>query len=427
MQKIIYKFGGVSVKSADAIKNVGNIIKSSQTKPVVIVSAMGKMTNKFEKLVDSYISEDNESFNKILEEIKTYHKNIIAELFNNSNIFYEQTNSIINKTFDNLQNTINNLNTNDYNFIYDQIVSFGEIISSKILHKYLNHIGIETKWIDIRENIITDKSYRNASILWEETQKNVCSNFNINKTIVTQGFIASDGKFTTTLGREGSDFSASILAYSLDAEKIIIWKDVEGIMNADPRIFNDAKKIDSLNYKETVELAYYGAQVIHPKTIKPLQNKNIPLFVKSFVNPTSSGTIIDNRKNIDIPNTITIIKNNQVLISVMAKDFSFINEHNISIIFSILAKIGIKVNMMENSAVSFSLVIDDSNNFNSLIRYLSEYFEVKYNKNLTLFTFRHYQQKELDNLLKNRTIFLEQKTRNIARFLVSYTKPLSRW
>ena len=414
---IVYKFGGVSIQSAEAVKNVCKIIAANKNSNLLVVfSAMGKMTNAFEKLVEHYYHKQTNELSKLIDEIYKYHLNIINNLFEKPQKAIDSINDI----FDELRSELDKPFSQDFDYEYDRIVSFGELISGKIISLYLTEAGIQNRWIDIRKNIITDSTFRNAQIQWKTTIENISNNIKPDGNIkITQGFIASSvSGETTTLGREGSDFSAAVLAYSLSAEKMIIWKDVPGVMNADPRIFSDAEKISELNYKETVELAYYGAQVIHPKTIKPLQNKNIPLFVKSFSAPDDRGTIIDNRKNLKISKPIIIIKNSQTIISVMPKDFSFINENNISLIFKVLSHLKIKVNLMENSAVSFSLVVDSSDKTKELINKLSDNFNVKYNENLTLYTFRHYNKEFINNLLTDKNIYIEQKTRHTARYVV---------
>ncbi len=408
----VYKFGGISVESADAIKNITEIIRTTDTNIVVVISAMGKMTNKFEHLVDMYYS--NQDYTNVINEIKEYHNNIIDKLFDLKHNIYTQINKLYNKLEDKLSEKV----STNYDYEYDNLIVYGELLSTTIISAYLNNSGIKNTWVDIRESIVTDGFFRDAKVLWKQTQNNLINNFLKRSIIVTQGFIASDNKGNSvTLGREGSDFTASIIAYCLNAKSVTIWKDVQGILTADPRIFSNTIKIDKLNYKETVELAYYGAQVIHPKTIKPLQNKNIPLFVKSFKNVAESGTLIYNDKT-NITSPIIILKNNQVLISISPKDFSFIDETNISKIYTALAELKIKVNLMENSAVSFSIVTDNSNKINLLIKKLKPYYLIKYNTNLELLTIRHYNKNKISELLKNKDVIVEQKTRYTARYVV---------
>ncbi len=416
---IVYKFGGASVATAEAIKNVSQIILNEKTNLVVVISAMGKMTNKFEELVNAYLTNSRNTFN-ILSEIKTYHQDIINKLFTSKN----EVNLKLNNKFTEIENILNIKPSNNFDLEYDKLVCFGEIISTIIVSEYLNKIKIKNLWIDIRNSIITDNFYRDGRIIWEITEKNIQNNFDFTSAniLITQGFIASSQEGNSiTLGREGSDFTASIIAYCLNAESVTIWKDVEGILNADPRIFQNTVKIDTLNYKETVELAYYGAQVIHPKTIKPLQNKNITLFVKSFIFPEKAGTIINNVKNLNILKPIIILKDNQTLISISPKDFSFIDELNISKIFNVLSTLKIKVNLMENSAVSFSIVVDSSDKITKIIENLKSTYSIKYNTNLKLITIRHYNQETISELTLNKTILVEQKTRYTARYVIQNT------
>lgn len=411
----VYKFGGISVQNAEAIKNITEIINNLTTNVVVVVSAMGKMTNKFEALVNLYTSESN--FSIAVKDIKHYHFNIINELFNNKDKVHVKVNAI----FSDLENKLSETVSQNLDYEYDKIIVFGELLSTVIVSEYLSKQNQNNTWIDIRENIITDGFFRDARVYWAETEKNIINNFSNINIVVTQGFIASDTSGNSvTLGREGSDFTASIIAYSLNAESVTIWKDVPGILTADPRIFTNTKKIDYLNYKETVELAYYGAQVIHPKTIKPLQNKNIPLFVKSYINSEQPGTKINDDK-VKITSPIVILKKNQVLISISPKDFSFIDETNISKIFTALAELKIKVNLMENSAVSFSIVTDNSYKIDKFISKLNNNYSIKYNTNLELLTIRHYTSNKVAELLNSKVILVEQKTRYTARYVVKNT------
>lgn len=408
----VYKFGGISVKDADAIRNISEIVRNAKSNIVVVISAMGKMTNKFEELVDNYFS--NKFYSSTLQEIKDYHIKIINDLFNQNSDFFPKTDVLFNE----LENKLSEPASTNFDYEYDKLIVYGELLSTTIISEYLNHLGLKNNWLDIRNSIITDGFYRDGRVLWNETKTNL-KNSILNKSIVvTQGFIASDEKGNSvTLGREGSDFTASIIAYSLNAESVTIWKDVPGILTADPRIFNDTVKIDNLNYKETVELAYYGAQVIHPKTIKPLQNKKIPLFVKSFKTPYENGTVINSDK-INISSPIIILKKNQVLISISPKDFSFIDETNISKIYTALAELKIKVNLMENSAVSFSIVTDNSNKTERFIDKLKPHYLIKYNTNLDLLTIRHYNKNKINELLNNKEVLVEQKTRFTARYVI---------
>jgi aspartate kinase len=419
----VYKFGGASVNSFQAVKNAAEIIKKYKDENLlVVISAMGKTTNALEKLTNSYFYRKNDTID-ILEEIRKYHFDIIYQLFENKthNIY-----KIIEDVFNQIFIKIKSSPSEDFDYEYDQLVSYGEIISTLIVHNYLSLVEIDNKWIDARKIIITDKNYREANVNWEITNEKINESiiefFNDKKPniIVTQGFIGgtTDGN-SVTLGREGSDYSAAIFAYCLNADEMIIWKDVEGVLNADPKFFENTQKLNAISYKEAIELAYYGASVIHPKTIKPLQNKQIPLFVKSFINPENSGTIISDADKNDNLIPSYIFKQNQILISISPNDFSFINEHNLSEIFNIISNNRIKINLMQNSAISFSICIDnDERRVNKLIDSLSKNYKVKYNKNLQLITIRHYNQKTIDFVVQNKKILLEQKSRVTAQIIV---------
>ena len=416
---LIYKFGGISVKSAEAVKNIARIISNVDGNLLVVVSAMGKMTNKFEDLINSYFTKDPKQKEKF-DIIKQFHIKIIDELFDKSHQVYTKFAALLSE----LEIKLDEIPSQNFDYEYDKLIVYGELLSTTIISEYLNSINTKNQFIDIRKSIITDGYFRDGRVIWSDTEKNIKENFNFKNSqlYITQGFIASDKKQNSvSLGREGSDFSASILAFCLNAKSVTIWKDVPGILNADPRIFEKTKKIDKLTYKESVELAYYGAQVIHPKTIKPLENKNIPLCVKSFINPQDSGSLISGFENeeINITNPIIIIKENQALISISPRDFSFIEEGNISKIFKVLDKLKIKVNLMENSAVSFSIVIDNTEKADNLLRSLQDDFAIRYNIDLKLITIRHYNKQILEELLIDKTILLEQKSRNTARFAIT--------
>ncbi len=418
----VFKFGGASVKNADAVRNVAKVINLYQDSLLIVISAMGKTTNALEKVVESYIKQDGKCFD-LLNESKQFHLSIMNELFEDKQ---HQIFEDVHNTFVEIEWEIEDAPTREYDYVYDQIVSVGELISTKIVSAYLNSINVSNSWIDARDIILTDNSYRDARINWEETeinaQKKIAPIFNSSsKTVaITQGFIGSSSElFTTTLGREGSDFSASIIAYCLNAESVTIWKDVPGMLNADPKWFDDTQKLTNISYHEAVELAYYGATVIHPKTIKPLQNKQIPLFVKSFVHPEEEGSVINDNTSKDSLIPSFIFKMNQVLISIGAKDYSFIMEDHLSHIFGVFSSHGIKINLMQNSAISFSVSVDfDAIKFPKLIEKLKKEYSVLFNDNLELVTIRHYDQKTIHRVTKNKKILLEQKTRNTARMVM---------
>lgn len=409
----VFKFGGASVKDAEGVKNVAEVLKQfPDSKICVVISAMGKTTNSLERLAKAYFykAEDPEP---LLEEIKTYHFDICKQFFESpSHPIYTE----LENTFVEIHWAIEDEPTQGFDFEYDQIVSMGEIISTKIVSAYLNDNGVKNKWMDVRSLIQTDNTYREGKVDFELTESLVSKElppvFESFDIIVTQGFIGGTSEnFTTTLGREGSDYTASILAFCLNAENVTIWKDVPGVLNADPKWFARTKKIDELSYHDAIELTYYGATVIHPKTIKPLQNKNIPLYVKSFLEPKGEGTVIrDGEKRLNIPSYI--FKVDQVLVSIQPKDFSFIAEDNLSDIFELFSKHGIKINLMQLSAISFSVCCDNHpEKIKALVEELQEQFKVLYNSGLELMTVRYYTQETIDTLTANKIILLEQRSR----------------
>ncbi|HOS47229.1 MAG TPA: aspartate kinase [Bacteroidia bacterium] len=416
----VFKFGGASVKDASAVKNAGEILKQFEgEKLVVVISAMGKTTNGLEKVVNACYNKTNDAL-LILEEIKSFHEKIMGELFeNDKHEVYQKVNNL----FVEIEWVIED-EPRGYDFIYDQIVSFGELISTTIVSAWLNENGISNNWLDIRDCLLTDNNYREAKVDWKQSEQlfneKIPSLFASHPIVITQGFIGNTSEnFTTTLGREGSDYTAAIIAHIMNAESVTIWKDVPGVLNADPKFFNDAQKLEQLSYLDAIELAYYGASVIHPKTIKPLENKNIPLHVRSFLQPTAKGTTIgkDLQTKPLVPSFI--FKTNQVLISISAKDFSFIAEENLSAIFGTLAEIGIKLNLMQNSAISFSVCIDDDQfKVPKLIERLKEDYRVRYNSDLQLYTIRHYYPSTIETLSTGRDILLEQRSRNTAQLVM---------
>lgn len=418
----VFKFGGASVKDAAAVKNVGDVIRLYQDDMVVVISAMGKTTNGLEKVVESYLNKDGK-VEENLEEVKTFHFNIINDLFENKKhpIFNE-----IHNTFVEIEWEIEEEAVRDYDYVYDQIVSVGEVLSTKIVSAYLNDVGVINKWQDVRDIIQTDNTHRNAKVDWELTtdltQKILLPQLDKERQtiIITQGFMGSSSElFTTTLGREGSDFSAGILAHCLNAESVTIWKDVPGMLNADPKWFDDTIKLENISYHEAVELAYYGASVIHPKTIKPLHNKKIPLYVKSFVSPKTEGTIINENTTEDSLVPSFIFKMNQVLISISAKDYSFVMEDSLSHIFGVFSDLGVRINLMQNSAISFSVCVDyDEQKTMLLIDELKKDYKILYNDNLELVTIRHYDDATIKRVTIDKKIIVEQKSRNTARFVM---------
>jgi aspartate kinase len=413
----VFKFGGASVKNAEAVQNVAAILQLHKNEQlVVVVSAMDKTTNALEKLTNEYVKR--EDTHHILEEIKQYHYGVIAELFESkTHPVYDD----INNTFVEIEWILEEEPLQEYDFIYDQIVSIGEMLSSKILSAYLKQCGMNSKWLDIRDCIKTDNTYREGKVDWDLTVASTLYALKATPTlVVTQGFIGvTSENFTTTLGREGSDYTAAIIAYCMDAESVTIWKDVPGVLNADPKWFDDTRKLEQLSYSDAIELAYYGATVIHPKTIKPLQNKDIPLYVKSFIQPAEQGTTVSKDSQTESLIPSFIFKVNQVLISISAKDFSFIIEENLSDIFATFAGMNIKMNLMQNSAISFSACIDfDEQKLPVLVEELRKNFKVLYNENLELVTIRHYDQTTIDRVLIDKEVLLEQKSRTTAQIVM---------
>ncbi len=413
----VYKFGGASIKSAQSIKKLFSIIANEKDKLILVFSAMGKTTNMLEEVFSNWYN--NKEFNKSLGNIENYHLNIIAELFNDKNhAVYSGFYYIL----DNLTNILKTKASNNYNFEYDRIVSIGELLSTSIISEYFAGLKLNNKLVDIRKGIITNNNFRDAQVDWTASTKAIKKHFTFvdTKIYITQGFIAStkDG-LTTTLGREGSDYSASVITYILNANEIVIWKDVNGIYNSDPKKNREIVALPVISYQEAIELTYFGAKVIHPKTIKPLQNKNIPLLVKSFNEPDGKGTIIKKlSQNINFP-PITIIKENQILISISPKDFSFIAEDNLSRIFALFASTQVRINMSENSAISFSACVDyDEMKIQKLIESLKQDYFVKYNNNLDLISIRHYTEESLAAISKGKNILVEQRSRITARFVV---------
>ena len=412
----IFKFGGASVKDADGIRNVQNVLQTVGFEDVLlVVSAMGKTTNALEVVIKNYFDKSPELQSSI-QEVKKYHNQILLDLFeDDKNAVFKDVNSL----FAELDHFVSQNKSPNYNFVYDQIVRFGELISTTIISHYMGFKGIKTQWIDVRTLIKTDANYRDANVNWDATQKLISKNVKKKILNVTQGFLGSDeNNFTTTLGREGSDYTAAIFAYCLNAESVTIWKDVPGVMNADPRYFENAKLLNQISYREAIELAFYGATVIHPKTLQPLQKKEIPLFVKSFINPTLPGTSVSKGADLDPKLPCFILKKNLLLLSLSSIDFSFIMEENISEIFSLLHDYKMKVSLIQNSAISFSVCIDDKfGNFNTLKSILSKKFKISHNENVSLFTIRHFDEKAAQIVEKNKVVLLKQVSRETMQII----------
>ena len=412
----VFKFGGASVKDANSVKNVSKIITGDDQNMVVVISAMGKMTNLLETLIRVYFDKSDKKWD-IFEQFKNYHLEITNQLFE-ENGTPETVVSLLNE----LQIKLKKNPSFDYNYEYDQIICFGELVSTQIVSDYLNYAGIANQWIDIRNCLRTDDKYRDASVDWaltEELLKEVIT-FENQRLYITQGFIGSTiTNQTTSLGREGSDFTAAIIGNVLNAESVSIWKDVPGVLSADPKKMDGTVKIDALSYREAVEMTHSGAQVIHPKTMKPLHNKGIPLYVKSFLAPEGSGTVIYNIDHkLDLP-PIFILKENQVLITLSPKDFSFISIDDIDRVVNFLLENRVKITLMQQSAIDLNLVLDAPEaKWEEIFSKLKPYYTVRYNTDLMLVTIRHYTEEVLDWMVKEKDIYLEQHSRLTARMLV---------
>lgn len=409
----VFKFGGASVKNAPAVVNTASIINAHKDEPLlVVVSAMGKTTNALEVIVQSILNKQD--YQHELQQIKDYHRSITDTLFDANHAIHKEIISVL--------DSINNLSNKPFSDdqLYDQVVSLGEIVSTLIVAAYVNHRGNGCTWLDAREFIRTDANYREGKVDWENSKKAMSSiSFEGNRCFVTQGFIGrtSDG-FTTTLGREGSDFTAAIFAACLKATSVTIWKDVPGVMNADPKRLPAAIVFDELPFKEAAEMTYYGASVIHPKTIKPLANAGIPLLVKNFDNINLPGTRIHECKVDELPPLI-VFKDNQCLISCKVVDYTFIDEAQLGIIFKALSELSIKINLMQNSAISFSFCVDfRENKILKLVESLQHHFEVYYNTGLTLITVKNYDEKTFDFYRKQKGVMLEQSSRSTLQVLV---------
>ena len=413
----VFKFGGASVKDAESVKNVATILNTNTSKErlCVVVSAMGKTTNLLEEISKNYFNKVDTS--NQLNLLKEYHFSICKNLFSNNDKFFEELHNV----FVELEWILEEEPGMDFSFVYDQIVCLGEILSTKIIAAFLNNTGLNCNWVDARDLIKTDNTYREGKVDWDSTLSCTKEYFtkNSHQLILTQGFIGGTSEnFTTTLGREGSDYSAAILAYCLDAKEVLIWKDVPGVLNADPKYFSNTFVLNHLSYQDTIELAYYGATVIHPKTIKPLQNKNIALKVKSFLNPNLEGTLIDGSNTTEHKPSY-IVKRNQVVMSIFPKDFSFIIEDNLSEIFKVFSQKQVKINLMQNSAISFSVCINnDENKIQEVIPLLKNNYKVLFNEKLQLITIRYFNEETEISVLKNKEKILEQRSRHTLQVVV---------
>ena len=413
----VFKFGGASVNTAERIKNVGAILQSyPDEKILIVISAMGKTTNALEEVVTAFYKAEKEKALALFTAIKNSHLQLANELS-------DQPTDQLNDLFTEVEWLLHDKPVREFDYYYDQVVCIGELLSTAIISNYLNAVAVKNKWVDVRDIIRTDDNFRDAKIDWAFTnsrvQNAIVPLFNDYDLVITQGFIgATDENESTTLGREGSDYTAAVFANLLDADSQTIWKDVQGVMNADPKLYKNATWIKELNYREVIEMAYYGAQVIHPKTIKPLQNKNIPLYVKSFLQPKEEGTIIHNESVHDLP-PIIVYKENQALIQVSTKDFSFTNEGLTTTVHELFNNIRYKQNLTQITAISLLCVADDHpEKLEKFAQAASEYFDVQVTKNLTLLTIRHYQEKIKEELTKEKSILLLQQTPEIFQVLM---------
>ena len=414
----IFKFGGASVKDANGVKNILNVLKHTGfDNTLIVVSAMGKTTNALERVVSSFF-ENKAQFSVDLELVRIQHHSIIKELYDAENkVITDKVNALFDGVLDFLKTT----DSEDYSWVYDQVVSLGELVSTTIISDYMQSQDIDNSWLDARKCIKTDAYYRDANLYWTDTEAAIQKEVAGKRTLVSQGFIASaPNGDTTTLGREGSDYSAAIFAYALGADSVTIWKDVPGVLNGDPRKFDDTVLLHQISYREAIELAFYGASVIHPKTLQPLQRKEIPLYVKSFENPENPGTAVSKGKTLDPMVPCYIVKENQTLLKLSSKDFSFIVEDNISEIFALLHQFKMRVEMIQSSAISFSIcILDKYSKLEHLLEALNSKFKVEVNDGVSLYTIRHFDKPAI-NFIKNAVgeILVEQRTTNTAQFVV---------
>lgn len=415
----VFKFGGASVKDASGVKNLIRVLETTGYKDtLVVVSAMGKTTNALENIIETYF-DNKQSLNQQLLRLKDFHLKIVEELFEDKSAKLIQ---VVHDYFDELKIFFKNNKGPNYSFVYDQVVSYGELLSTTIIYHYFELKGWKSFWLDARDCIKTDDYYRSANLNWDQTQTFIKSGAKGHQLIITQGFIGSNSNnFTTTLGREGSDYSAAIFAYALNAESVTIWKDVPGVLNGDPRVFNNTELLHQISYREAIELAFYGASVIHPKTLQPLQRKEIPLYVKSFENPKGVGTSVSKGKTLDPLIPCYIVKKGQVLLRLSSIDFSFIVEENISYIFGLLHEYQMPVELIQNSAISFSVCVNNKYmRLDELVLVLRSRFNVEVKENVDLFTIRHFNQNALKSILNNeKKILLEQRTEETAQFVLA--------
>ncbi|MEZ4874969.1 MAG: aspartate kinase [Flavobacteriaceae bacterium] len=416
----VFKFGGASVKDAEGVKNVKKVLDFTGEKNlVVVISAMGKMTNALEEVVQFYVTHQAKELEASISEVYDYHYQILKDLFPNPS---HEVYGKVGKWFTHMKSFLETNKSKNHAFVYDQIVSFGELISTTIVSEYLNENGLNNTWLDVRQCIKTDNYYRGARIDWEQTQQSIVEGTPKKGITITQGFLGAESthNFTTTLGREGSDYTAAIFGYCLNAHSVTIWKDVPGVLNADPRYFSSTQLLHRISYREAIELAFYGASVIHPKTLQPLQRKEIPLFVKSFVQPDAPGTCVGKGTLLDPMVSCFILKKNQVLLSLSSLDFSFMMEDNISEVFNLLHHYQMKVELIQNSAISFSVCIDNKyNNLEPLLTKLRERFKVVCYYGVTLYTVRHSKPVEIQSLVEDKEVLLKQENSETVQLVVN--------
>ena len=412
----IFKFGGASVKDAEGVKNLAKVVQQQGSEnTLVVISAMGKMTNAFEEVIDAYFYK-SDTLQKKRTQVESYHKNMMDDLFDKENEIYMQVETL----FEELDWFLNRNTSQRYNYVYDQIICFGELLSTRIVSAYLKMVQLENNWLDVRNYIKTDSNYRDAKVNWTLTQQIITKKVATHQLNVTQGFLAgNDTENTTTLGREGSDYTAGIFAYCLNAESVTIWKDVAGVLNADPRVFDETTLLEQISYEEAIEMAFYGASVIHPKTIQPLQNKEIPLYVKSFLNPTAPGTKVSKGATLVPYIPCFIVKKNQVFVSISTNDFSFMVENNLSYIFKKLHDYKLKVNLIQNSAISFSVCVDNKfDNFDAFYTALTNEFKIEFQKEVDVYTIRHFKAETKDTITKFGQTLLSQTNKETIQIVL---------
>tara|TARA_B100000678_G_scaffold68261_1_gene55989 strand:- start:1033 stop:2289 length:1257 start_codon:yes stop_codon:yes gene_type:complete len=415
----VFKFGGASVKDTAGVKNVLKVLqKHNNPDKLIVISAMGKTTNALEVIIQKYLAEQSPEAE--IEHLRLFHVEIMNGLFEHKKAAVFEK---INQFFTILRNFLEHNKSKQYDFVYDQIIGFGELISTTIVSEFLSRNGIRNTWIDVRDVIKTDSTYRDAKVDWETTQKKIIAEINPGTISITQGFIGSDSNnFTTSLGREGSDYTAGIFAYCLNAESVTIWKDVPGVLNADPREFKTTTLLQQISYEEAIELAFYGASVIHPKTLQPLQRKEIPLFVKSFFHPENEGTKVCRGNGCAVIPQLPcfIVKKNQALISLSSRDFSFMVEENISEVFQLFHQYQMKVDLIQNSAISFSVCVDNKfNQLEKLIQHLKAKFRVEYQTGVSLYTIRHFNESAINSVEKGKKVLLKQLTHNTVQMVTA--------